>query len=242
MRMHGNTILITGGSSGIGLALAERFLALGNTVAICGRNQAALQDVRQRLPALQYVVSDTGLATDREALAQWAVENFPDLNILINNAGIQRKFDLKQDEDWQAVQQEIAINLCGPIHLSMLLLPHLIRQSDAWILNVSSGLAFAPLAAAPVYCATKAGIHSFTQSLRQQLQGTSVGIIEIIPPAVKTNLGGAHDFGAGLDDFADAIMKQLGEGKLEATYGTSSAASQASRPELDAIFLRMNQR
>lgn len=242
MRMQGNTILITGGSSGIGLALAERFLALGNTVAICGRHQAALQAARQRLPALQYVVSDTGLAADREALAQWAVENMPGLNILINNAGIQRKFDLKQDEDWQAVQQEIAINFCGPIHLSMLLLPHLMRQPEAWIVNVSSGLAFAPLAAAPVYSATKAGIHSFTQSLRQQLQQTSVGVLEIIPPAVKTNLGGAHDFGAELADFADAIMAQLGDGKLEATYGTSATASQASRQELEAIFQRMNQR
>jgi uncharacterized oxidoreductase len=240
--MNNNTILITGGSSGIGLALAERFLNLGNTVAICGRNQAALEAVRQQFPAIHYVVSDTGEAADREALAQWAVENFPDLNVLVNNADIQRKFDFQQRVDWAVVQEEIDINLCGPIHLSMLLLPHLWQQPDAQIINVSSGLAFAPLVNAPVYSATKAGIHSFTQSLRQQLEGTSLGVIEIIPPAVKTNLGGAHDFGAELNDFADAIIKQLGDGKLEATYGTSATASQASRQELDEIFRRMNQR
>lgn len=241
MQMTGNTILITGGSSGIGMALAER-LSLRNTVIICGRNEDALKKIQQRLPEIRIKVSDTGVPKDRENLSQWIVENFPKLNVLINNAGIQRKFNFQTTEVWTETMKEIDINLGGPIHLTSLLLAHLVKQPHAYVMNVSSGLAFAPIANMPIYCATKAALHSVTLSLRQQLRGTSVDVIEIIPPAVKTNLGGAHDFGVELAEFADSVLQQLDTDKKEITYGTSLKSSQASRAELDQIFVQMNQR
>jgi uncharacterized oxidoreductase len=240
MQLSGNTILITGGSSGIGMALAER-LAAANTVIICGRTESTLNKMKERIPALHVRVSDTGKAQDRESLARAVSKEFPNLNVLINNAGIQRKVNMQNVEAWNEIATEIDINLAGPIHLSGLLIPHLAKQKSAHIMNVSSGLAFAPLAHMPVYCATKAALHSFTLSLRQQLKNTSIAVTEIIPPAVKTNLGGSHDFGVELADFADSVMKQLEAGKTEVTYGTSEKSSQASRSELDQIFRQMNQ-
>jgi uncharacterized oxidoreductase len=136
--------------------------------------------------------------------------------------------------------QEIAVNLEGPIHLSMLFMAHLQKQERALLANVSSGLAFVPIAAMPLYCATKAALHSFTLSLRHQVRGTSVEVVEIIPPAVRTNLGGAHDFGEPLDAYADSVMAQLKEGRPETTYTFSSKGSQASRAELDEIFKQLN--
>jgi uncharacterized oxidoreductase len=240
MKISGNTILITGGSSGIGLALAERFLAAGNVVLVCGRREDALAEVRRKHPALHTVVADTGNASDRRALFAQAVAQFPKLNVLINNAGIQRKVELTSVEPWAETAQEIAINLEGPIHLAALFISHLSKQERPLIANVSSGLAFVPLATVPVYCATKAAIHSFTQSLRHQLRTSGIEVVEIIPPAVRTNLGGSHDFGAPLADYADSVMTQLEEGRPEVSYEFSAKGSQASRAELDEIFKRMN--
>ena len=162
------------------------------------------------------------------------------MNILINNAGIQRKVSLNSLEPWKDIQQEIAVNLEGPIHLSMLFIPHLLKQGSSWIMNVSSGLAFMPLSTVPVYCATKAGLHSFTQSLRHQLRKTNIGVVEIIPPAVRTNLGGSHDFGAPLDEYADSVIEQIKDGRIETTFQMSAKSSQASRAELDQMFSGMN--
>ena len=240
MQMSGNTVLITGGSSGIGRALAARFLAAGNKVIVTGRRAGLLDELKQQYPAVLTRVCDAGSEIDRAALARDMVREFPDLNVVINNAGIQRKIDLVKGEPWRETEQEIAINLAGPIHLSMLFLPHLVKQPRAVLMNVSSGLAFVPIARMPVYCATKAALHSFTQSLRHQVQGTPVQVVEIIPPAVKSNLGGSHDFGVDTDEYADSVMAQLAEGRLELTYDMSARASQASRAELDEIFKRMN--
>jgi uncharacterized oxidoreductase len=240
MNISGNTVLITGGTSGIGLALTERFLAAGNEVLICGRRQSALNDMRQKHPQLHTFVADTGNAEGRQALFAETVARFPQLNVLINNAGIQRKVALDKAEPWSETAQEIAINLEGPIHLSMLFVAHLQQQSRSLIANVSSGLAFAPMAGMPVYCATKSALHSFTLSLRHQLRKTSIEVVEIIPPAVRTNLGGSHDFGAPLDVYADSVMAQLAEGRPEVTYEFSAIGSQASRAELDAMFNRLN--
>jgi uncharacterized oxidoreductase len=241
MKIDGSTVLITGGSSGIGMALAERFLAGGAEVMVTGRRADALETVKARLPALHTIVSDAGDAGQRVALAEEVTRRFPALNILINNAGIQQQLDLLQPPAWATVAQEIEINVSGPVHLSLLLAPHLARQEDAWIVNVSSGLAFAPLARVPVYCATKAALHSFTQSLRHQLAG-KVGVIEVLPPAVKTNLGGSHDFGEELDVFADSIIEQLKANVQEAAFGTAKGALRASRDDLDRIFELMNSR
>lgn len=244
MRLESNTLLITGGASGIGLALAERFLQAGSTVAICGRREDKLNEAQAKHPQLITHVCDVADADERAALFAWATQTLPALNVLVNNAGIQQRFTLQKAPDWQQMHNEIAINLDAPIHLSTLFIPHLLKQPHAAILNVSSGLAFTPLAFAPVYCATKAALHSFTLSLRHQLAGTSVEVIEIIPPAVQTDLGGAglHTQGAPLDEFADSIMAQLQAGNLEASFGFSAQTSRASREELDAIFQRMNQR
>jgi uncharacterized oxidoreductase len=240
MHLTNNTILITGGSSGIGMALAARFLELGNEVIVTGRRAASLESFKARHQSVHIKVSDAGNPQDRVELQRWAVENFPRLNVLINNAGIQRKFDLQQAEPWSDTAQEIEINLGAPIHLCALFVPHLQRQENAQILNVSSGLAFVPLAHMPVYCATKAALHSFTLSLREQLRRTSIRVTEIIPPAVKTNLGGSHDFGEELLDYVDSVFQQLTTDAAELTFGMSARASQMSRADADQMFQRMN--
>lgn len=240
MKLEGRTILVTGGSSGIGLALVERFVARGNDVIVTGRRAALLDDVKKRFPAVTTLVSDAGDAADRARLAAEVIERFPKLDVLVNNAGIQRKVDFLAGEAWEETRSELAINVEGPMHLTALFLPHLLKQEDAAILNVSSGLAFVPLARVPVYCATKAALHSYTQSLRHQLRETRVAVVEVIPPAVHSNLGGSHAFGVPTDEYADSVIAQLAEGRREVTYQFSAQASQGGRAELDAMFARMN--
>lgn len=235
-------VLITGGASGIGLALAERFLRAGSRVAICGRREEKLLEAREKHPELQTRVCDVAQEAERVALFEWATSELPELNVLVNNAGIQRRLQLAQPEDWEEMHQEVSINFEAPVHLSMLFIPHLLRQERPAIINVTSGLAFSPLARVPVYCATKAALRSFTLSLRQQLSDTAIRVIEIIPPAVNTDLGGVglHTFGAPLNEFADSVMERLAQGELEIPYGFAEQASRASREELDEIFKRMN--
>ena len=240
MVLSNNTILITGGSSGIGMALAERFLQAGNTVIITGRGERALLDLKRKHPTLHIKVSDAGSAADRIALASEVVREFPSLNILINNAGIQRRVTMPANEPWEETGREIDINLAAPIHLSSLLIPHLRAQSHAHIVNVTSGLAFVPMARLPIYCATKAALHSFTLSLREQLKTESIEVTEVIPPAVKTNLGGSHDFGAELDEFTDSVVKQLAAGVAEVTFGASVQLSRISQSDAADVFRRMN--
>jgi uncharacterized oxidoreductase len=241
MNLSNNTILITGGSGGIGLALAERLYAAGNTILICGRDEARLREAADRLPGLRTFVCDVAQAVDRQRLFEWATTECPQVNVLLNNAGIQRSVRLGEAEDWSRRASEIAINLEAPLHLSSLFIPHLQQQPQAAILNVSSGLAFVPLAGVPIYCATKAAIHSFTLSLRHQLAGTSIEVIELIPPAVHTNLGDTdHSFGVPVGEYADSVIDQLREGRPETTYQFSAKTSQASRAEQDAMFQQLN--
>ena len=242
MQTSGNTILVTGGSSGIGLGLAHAFVEAGNEVVVCGRRKDALEALEKALPKVHILVADTGNLADRQRLLTEATTRFPALNVLVNNAGIQRKVDFAKGEAWADTASEIAINLEGPMHLSMLFIPHLEKQARPLIANVSSGLAFVPIAAMPVYCATKAALHSFTLSLRHQLAKTPIEVVEIIPPAVRTNLGGSHDFGTPLDEYVASVMAQLADGRRETTYEMSVHASQASRAELDEIFHRLNGR
>jgi uncharacterized oxidoreductase len=243
MNLSGNTILITGGASGIGYAFAERFLAAGSEVIICGRREDKLREAKAAHPELHTRVCDVGDEAERVALFDWATREFPRLNVLVNNAGIQRRVDLTESEDWRQTRQETAINFDAPVHLSRLFIPHLLQQQRPAIINVTSGLAFVPLANAPVYSATKAALHSFTLSLRQQLSATPLTVIEVAPPAVDTDLGGVglHTFGVPLSEFADAVFQRLPQGELEITYGTAEKASRASRAEQDEIFEFMNQ-
>jgi uncharacterized oxidoreductase len=177
------------------------------------------------------------------ALRDWAVREFPGLNVLVNNAGIQVHASLHETAHWEEFRDEIAINLLAPIHLSMLFFPHLRARERAAIVNVTSGLAFAPLARTPVYAATKAALHSFTLSLRRQLEGTGVEVVEVIPPAVDTDLGGPglHTFGVKVDEFLDGVIPRLENGEREVAYGFAQQSSRASREELDALADRMNQ-
>lgn len=242
MELAENTVLVTGGASGIGLALAKRFLQEGSEVVLCGRRLEKLQEAQAAHPAMKIRVCDVAVEAERIALRDWAVQALPRLNVLVNNAGIQRRVDLTQPEEWGSTRQEIAINLEAPIHLSTLFVSHLVEQERPAILNVTSGLAFVPLAGVPIYCATKAALHSFTLSLRLQLARTPIQVIEIVPPAVDTDLGGPglHTFGVPVDEFADAAMERLRAGDLEIPYGFAAQSSRASREELDVIFQRMN--
>ena len=243
MKLSGNTVLITGGSSGIGFAFAERFIAAGNEVIICGRREDKLAEASQRLPTVHTKVCDVESVSEREKLAKWATSEFPSLNVLVNNAGIQRSVDLTEIEEWEKTRTELAINVDAPIHLSRLLFAHLAGQRSAAILNVTSGLSFVPLANVPVYCATKAALHSFTMSLRWQLKETPVEVIEVIPTAVDTDLQapGLHTFGVNVDEFADHVFTGLDAGDAEIAYGTALTGSRASRDQLDAIFQQMNE-
>ncbi len=188
MKLEHRTVLITGGTSGIGLELARQLLARGNTVLVTGRDQNRLDAAAQALPGLHSFKSDV---SDPEAIATLhdaVLSRFPALDTLVNNAGIMRNLKLNEERSLDDVTREIEINLNGPIRMVQQLLPHLRTRPDALIVNVSSGLAFIPFPAAPVYCAAKAGIHSFTQSLRIQLRGTRVSVVELAPPGVETPL------------------------------------------------------
>eukprot|EP01027_Heterolobosea_sp_BB2_P020535 GEZU01029299.1.p1 GENE.GEZU01029299.1~~GEZU01029299.1.p1 ORF type:complete len:270 (-),score=81.55 GEZU01029299.1:29-838(-) len=243
MKITGNTVLITGGASGIGLALAERFLKAGNQVIICGRREDKLNEAKQRYPEIHTRACDVSSALDRKALAEWVAKEFPNLNVLVNNAGIQQRVNLLEPkDDWDYYRQEIAINYEAPIHLSMLFAPQLKGKDNATIINVTSGLAFTPAAWVPIYSATKAALHSFTMSLRLQLSRQNINVIELAPPAVNTDLGGVglHTFGAPLDEFADAVFSKLGTDALEIGYGTSEQALRFSRDEIDARFQQIN--
>ncbi|MFD2245764.1 SDR family oxidoreductase [Pontibacter ruber] len=245
MNLAGNTVLITGGASGIGLALAERFLKAGSQVIVCGRREEKLQEAQRLHPGLQTKVSDVASEADRIALFEWATREFPKLNVLVNNAGIQRRGNFTEDTaSWEERRQEIAINVEAPIHLSALFIPHLKQQKAAAIINVSSGLAFTPGTFASVYSATKAAVHSFTMSLRHDLSETNVRVIEIVPPAVNTDLGGEgiHTMGAPVEEFADSITERMAAGELEIGYGRSEKARKASREEIDEMFRMMNSR
>lgn len=243
MELAGNTVLITGGASGIGLALAERFLQAGSEVIVCGRRQEKLREAQAGHPQLRTRICDVAEEGERIGLFRWAVAEFPRLNVLVNNAGIQRRVSLRDAEGWVSTHEEIAVNLEAPIHLTTLFIPHLLTQRNPTIVNVTSGLAFVPLARVPIYCATKAALRSFTLSLRHQLAPTPIRVVEIAPPAVNTELGGPglHTFGVPVEEFADAVMGRLRAGDLEIPYGFSAQASRASREELDTLFTRMNQ-
>ncbi|MBD2767714.1 SDR family oxidoreductase [Hymenobacter sp. BT664] len=243
MNLANNTVLLTGGASGIGLALAVRFLQAGSKVIICGRRADKLAEAQQRYPALNLRVCDVANAAERVELVRWATAEFPGLNVLVNNAGIQNRIQLADDSaDWETRRQELVINVEAPMHLSTLLIPHLRRQAGAAIINVTSGLSFAPAAFVPIYSATKAALHSFTLSLRHQLAPTGIAVLEIVPPAVNTDLGGPglHTFGVPVDAFADSVMARLASGEQEVGYGTSEEVRLASRAELDERFRMMN--
>lgn len=185
MKKSGNVVLITGGSAGIGLALAKKFLEADNKVIITGRNEDKLLQVKSNFPQIVTEVADSAREDDLRKL----VEKYGDVNILINNAGVQYNYVFIEERNAQdLIQMEFNINLIGPVLLIQMFLPKLLSKKEAAIVNVSSGLGLVPKESAPVYCASKAGLHIFSKALRYQLESTNIKVFEIIPPLVDTEM------------------------------------------------------
>ena len=239
MKTSNNKILITGGGSGIGLGLTERFIADGNTVIICGRREKVLAAAAARFPSVVTRVCDLAIPGERLELYEWVREHHPDLNVLVNNAGIQNWMNVSDEGFFDRAQAEVAINVLAPIHLTNLLLE--LPRLDT-VINVTSGLSFVPLSKVPVYCATKAFLRSFTLSLRHQLKSKPVEVIEMIPPALNTDLGGKgiHDGMPAVSEFIASVFQQMKEGKTELTFGTSAPRAQANNEAISEYFNRMN--
>lgn len=239
MKLHNNKILITGGGSGIGLGLAERFVQEDNIVIICGRRESVLRAVQEKHPSIIIRQCDLTNEDERINLHQWIAQNHDDLNVLVNNAGIQHWMEITDDDFFQNAKAEIATNIEGPIHLTSLFVD--LPCIDT-IINVTSGLSFVPMIKVPIYSATKAFFHSYTLSLRALLRNRNIEVIEMIPPAINTDLGGVgiHDFAPPVSDFIDAIFEQLKEGKIELTYGFSAEMAKSDPDSLLNSFHRMN--
>ena len=239
MQLANNKILITGGASGIGLGLTERFIQENNTVIVCGRRESVLKEVSDKFPSVITHVCDLSVETERVALYQWIADNHPDLNVLVNNAGIQQWMDVTDEDFYKRAQAEISTNVEAPIHLTSLFLN--LKKLNT-VINVTSGLAFVAFTKVPVYSATKAFFHSFTISLRYQLRSKNIEVIELIPPALNTDLGGKglHDAAPPVSAFIDAVFQQLKDGKTEITFGFSDAMAKSSQDDVKAAFNRLN--
>lgn len=211
MKMKGNTILITGGGSGIGLALAEEFKRLGNEVIVAGRSQSKLEVARSK--GLKTFTVDMTNERSIHDLADHVTKEYPALNVVIHNAGVMKNENFLKGGHEGIAQETVATNLLGPIFLTNALLPHFLKLPQATIMTVTSGLAYSPLAMTPTYCATKAAIHSYTQSLRYQLKETNVEVKELVPPYVQTHLMGerqAQDpMAMPLNEFISEVMQIL---------------------------------
>ena len=245
MNISGNTILITGGTSGIGLAFAEEFLKQGNKVIITGRREDRLNEIKGRLPEIVIKVSDVADAIQRIELARWINQDHPETNILINNAGIQLITDFSEEIDISRIQSEIETNFIAPVHLSSLFISQLTGKKNAAIINITSGLAFVPIAAMAIYCATKAAMHSLTLSLRFQLKETGIKIFEVAPPSVDTELG--HDRredknqshgGIPVSEFIEGAMAAIKKDELEAAIGQAEGL----RGQRESLFETINSR
>lgn len=246
MNITGNTILITGGGSGIGRALAEALHAKGNAVIVAGRRQAALEAVVAANPGMASVVLDVSDAAAVREGAAALVADHPALNVVIHNAGIMVAEDIAGQWTTDTAEATITTNLLGPVRLTAALLPRLKARGDAAIMTVSSGLAFVPLVATPTYCATKAGIHSWSQSLRAQLAGSGVEVIELVPPSVQTELMPGHDVDPNAMPLADYIAEVMAI--LEANPSGEEIVVERCRPlraaqddaAHAAVFARLN--
>lgn len=192
MNLANRTVLVTGGTSGIGLGIAEAFLRAKSKVIVCGRNEKKLSKVAERFPDIITLHCDVGDAGQRQKLAAEVLRLYPDLDILVNNAGVQRYIDLKKGyKELKSGEDEITVNFVALVEMTALFIDHLMKRPSAAVINVSSGLAFMPAAHTPIYNATKAAVHTYSLVLRQQLKDTPVRVIEIVPPMVDTDLNKA---------------------------------------------------
>ncbi|HTY47400.1 MAG TPA: SDR family oxidoreductase [Methanomassiliicoccales archaeon] len=249
----GNTVLITGGATGIGFELAKGLLERENEVIACCRGEEHLAEAKRKLPRLNVRRCDVSKQNERQELHDWCKANFPDLNILINNAGIQRMVDFRKGtEDLVRIrdvdgEDEIGINFEAYVWMGAMFVPDFLRRREAAIVNVSSGLAFIPLVITPVYDATKAAIHSFSITLRHQLRNTSIKVFEIIPPTVDTNLDagarkarGQQDLGIPPEAVAEEALPRMEKDEYEIAIGRAENLRSASRTNFDQTFLGMN--
>ena len=226
MKLTGRTILITGGSAGIGLAFAVKFAGLGNQVIVTGRRQAVLDEAKARHPGLHTIRSDVAEPAQIAALASRVKAEFPRLDVLMNNAGISHYKNLKAPaSDLAGLMAEMNVNVGGVVRMTSAFID-ILTANRGTVINISSALAFVPLPCIPIYCATKAAIHSYTQSLRFQLEETGVEVIEILPPAVKTDMTAelAEGDGITLIDLAELVklsFASLRAGTVEILPGQS---------------------
>lgn len=242
MKLSGNTILITGGTSGIGRGLAISLSDHGNKVIICGRRQERLEEIKKANPEITTIKCDLTEAGQREYLIKEVIEKFPDFNTLINNAGIQLVFNLTKSVDVSRLREEVETNFIAPVHLTSLAIEHLQKQSEPVIVNISSGLAYTPLAFMPVYCATKAAVHSWSLSLRKQLEETGVMVYEIAPPSVDTELGhqrredkSASHGGMPVNEFVNETLKALEANSYQVGIGPAANMMQQRENMFDQL-------
>ena len=245
MKLSNRTVLVTGGTGGIGLGIAEAFHRSKSRVIVCGRNREKLSTVKEKFPDITALPCDVGDARQRKKLAAEVLRRFPDLDILVNNAGIQRYIDLKKGYDeLKSGEDEIAINFVSTVELTALFIGHLMKRPSAAVINVSSGLGFMPMLNTPVYSATKAAIHTYSLVLRQQLKDTSVKVIEIVPPMVDTDLNkegrdGAHlKFrGISLSEYIPTVIKGLENDADMIFHGDGEKIMAESRGESESRLL-----
>ena len=245
MKLSNRTVLITGGTSGIGLGIAEAFQRSSSKVIVCGHNEKKLSRVEEQFPDITAISCDLGDAGQRKNLAMDVLRRFPDLDILVNNAGIQRYVDLKKGfDELKSGEDEITINFVAPVELTSLLIDHLMKRPSAAIINVSSGLGFMPMLDTPIYNATKAAIHTYSLVLRQQLRDTSVRVIEIVPPMVDTDLNkegrsAAHAKfrGISVSEYMSAVITGLRNDTEMILYGDGQRIMDKPRGESENRLL-----
>lgn len=248
MKISSSNVLITGGATGLGFAIAQRLVGLGNTVIICGRREDRLRGAESRLKGIRVLKCDVSKEYEREALLSRISDELGGLDMLINNAGIQREVDFRKGmADIRAHDDEVDINLKSQIYMTALAVPLLMKRQAAAIVNVSSGLGFVPMAKFPIYSATKAAIHSLTLSLRQQLKGTGISVFEVVPPTLyDTELKGhpleKADWNMSASEMAEAVISGLQNDVYEIGAGPSAKWLDASRKDLDAAFSSINSR
>ena len=246
MKLTGRTVLITGGTSGIGLELAAQLLARDNVVIVTGRNDEGLDAARGRHPGLHAFKSDVSDADGIRHLHADVTARFPQLDTLVNNAGVMRNLNLAENRSLEDVTREIDIDLSGPIRMVQQFLPHLQRRSDALIVMVSSGIAFVPFSIAPVYSAAKAGVRAYTRCLRTQLANSSVRVVELAPPGTETPLmkvefaamDGPRNMPVGT--LVGHLITGVEKGKTDIRPGLSKVLNIASRVAPDLVFNQMS--
>jgi len=246
MKLSNRTVLVTGGTGGIGLGIAEAFYRAKSKVIVCGRNKDKLAEVEREYPEIAALPCDVGDARQRENLAEKILGRFPDLDVLVNNAGIQRYIDLKKGyEELKSGEDEIAINFVSIVELTALFIGHLLKRPSAAVINVSSGLAFMPMLHTPIYNATKAAIHTYTLVLREQLKDTSVNVVEIAPAMIDTDLNkegrdreNLKYRGLSLSEYIPTVIKGLEDDDEIIFYGDGKKIISESREASESRLLK----